>query len=68
MSRLIGVVLMVFALMFGMTLTGCKKGPEKKKSEEVKKAVEGATEEGAKKAEEIKKDVQKKAEEASPKK
>jgi len=45
MSRLIGVVLMVFALMFGMTLAGCaEKEPEKPTIEDVEEAVEEATE------------------------
>ncbi len=46
MSRLIGVVLMVFALMFGMTLAGCgEKKPEKPPAEEVKEPEEKKPEE-----------------------
>ena len=69
MSRLIGVVLMVFALMFGMTLAGCgDKEPEKAPVEEVEKEIEGAVEEGEKKVEEAKKEIEKKVEETAPKK
>ena len=56
MSRLIGVVLMVFALMFGMTLAGCgEKEPERPTIEDVEEEVEEAVEEAAEKAEEANK-------------
>ena len=65
MSKLIGVVLMVFALTFGMTLTGCKDDkPKTPTIEDVEKAADDAAEEGADAA----KEVEKKAEEASPEK
>jgi len=69
MSRLIGVILMVFALTFGMTLVGCGNDePEtptiedvEKKVEEAKKEGEGSAEKVIEKGEEAAKEVEKKA-------
>ena len=70
MSRLIGVVLMVFALMFGMTLAGCGDNePEtptiedvEDKADEAKKEGEASAEKVIEKAKEAAKEVEKKAE------
>ena len=70
MSKLIGVILMVFALTFGMTLAGCADKEEPtpadvgEKAEEEKKEGEGSAEKVIEKGEEVKKE----ADEASPKK
>ena len=66
MSRLIGVVLVVFALMFGMTLAGCgEREPKEKKIKQVEKKAEGTVEEGEKKVEEVEKKVEETATEAT---